>query len=44
MNIRLHHSDDDDFDHPKLDKSNPLRRHILYRLTYEEYLERMNHI
>ncbi len=42
--IGLHHSDDDDFDHPKLDKNSPLSRHVIYRLTDEEYLEMMNHI
>lgn len=31
--IGLHHSDKDDFDHPKLEEKNPLRRHVLYRLT-----------
>jgi len=35
--IGLHHSEDDDFDYPKLDESSPLRRHVLYRLTQEEY-------
>lgn len=42
--IGLHYSASDDFDHPKLDEQSPLRRHVLYRLTYEEYLEMMNHI
>jgi RimJ/RimL family protein N-acetyltransferase len=42
--IGLHHSEEDDFDHPKLDKNSPLSRHVLYRLTDEEYLEMMNHI
>lgn len=35
--IGLHHSDTDDFDHPKLDETSPLRRHVLYRLTRDEY-------
>lgn len=35
--IGLHHSEYDDFDHPKLDEVSPLRRHVLYRLTREEY-------
>jgi RimJ/RimL family protein N-acetyltransferase len=35
--IGLHHATNDDFDHPKLDEQSPLRRHVLYRLTKEEY-------
>jgi RimJ/RimL family protein N-acetyltransferase len=31
--IGLHHSTDDDFDHPKLGEDSPLKRHVLYRLT-----------
>ena len=42
--IGLHHAEEDDFNHPKLEKSSPLCRHVLYRLTNEEYLEKMNHI
>ncbi len=30
--IGLHHDLSDDFDHPKLEKNSPLRRHVLYRL------------
>jgi RimJ/RimL family protein N-acetyltransferase len=29
----------DDFDHPKLDDSSPLKRHVLYRLTRDDYLQ-----
>lgn len=38
--IGLHHSIDDDFDHPKLDDNSPLKRHVLYRLSKAEYLQR----
>ena len=31
--IGLHHKTDDDFDHPKLDDSGPLKKHVLYRLV-----------
>lgn len=37
--IGLHHSEKDDFDHPKLGEDNPLRRHVLYRLTRTEYMQ-----
>lgn len=36
--IGLHHSSNDDFDHPKLAKDSPLCRHVLYRLTRKEYI------
>jgi len=36
--IGLHHSPDDDFEHPKLAKDSPLCRHVLYRLTKKEYI------
>lgn len=29
--IGMHHSSEDDFDHPKLPEGHPLRRHVLYR-------------
>lgn len=35
--IGLHHSETDDFDHPKLSDDSPPRRHTLYRLTRNEY-------
>lgn len=35
--IGLHHSETDNFDHPKIDSNNPLKQHVLYRLTHEEY-------
>ena len=37
--IGLKHDSKDDFDHPKLDKTSPLCRHVLYRLTRDEYLK-----
>ena len=36
--IGLHHSETDDFDHPNLDENSPLRRHVLYRITRDNYL------
>ena len=35
--IGLHHAEADDFDHPKLEENSPLRRHVLYQLTKDEY-------
>ncbi len=35
--IGLHHQAQDDFDHPRLSANSPLCRHILYRLTKQEY-------
>lgn len=34
--IGLRHAEEDDFDHPKIDESGVLRRHVLYRLTRDE--------
>ncbi|MFT5170330.1 MAG: RimJ/RimL family protein N-acetyltransferase, partial [Candidatus Marinamargulisbacteria bacterium] len=31
------HTSEDDFDHPKLDADSPLSRHVLYRLTKNQY-------
>jgi hypothetical protein len=31
--IGMTHTASDDFDHPKLPEGDPLRRHVLYRLT-----------
>lgn len=39
--IGLHHNPKDDFDNPKLAADSPLRRHVLYRLTRAEYLQRL---
>lgn len=30
--IGMHHDPEDDFDHPKFTKGNPLQRHVLYRI------------
>ena len=35
--IGLQHNKTDDFDHPKLDDTSPLKRHVLYRLSREQY-------
>jgi len=35
--IGLTHNKNDDFDHPKLEENSPLLRHVLYRLTREEW-------
>ena len=35
--IGLHHNPQDDFDHPNLEKTSPLCRHVLYRLTRQKY-------
>lgn len=37
--IGLHHDEKDNFDHPKLDVSSNLRRHVLYRLRYDEFIK-----
>ena len=39
--IGLHRHPDDDFDHPRLAADSPLRRHVLYRLSKVEYLEKL---
>ena len=36
--IGLHHNAEHDFDHPKLDDTSPLKKHVLYQLTRDEYL------
>jgi RimJ/RimL family protein N-acetyltransferase len=35
--IGLHHSEADDFDHPKLAENSRLKRHLLYRLARDNY-------
>ena len=37
--IGLHHDPVDDFDHPKLPEGHALRRHVLYRLNSNEWME-----
>ena len=36
--IGLQHNEAYDFDHPKLDDESPLKRHVLYRLSRNDYL------
>jgi 3-dehydroquinate dehydratase/shikimate dehydrogenase len=38
--IGMTHDPEDDFDHPRLPKTSPLSRHVLYRITAEVFLER----
>lgn len=40
--IGLQHNPAEDFNHPKLDEKSPLLRHVLYRLTKEEYLKKVS--
>ena len=37
--IGLRHNEVDDFDHPRRKLGSPLRRHVLYRLSKDEYLQ-----
>jgi RimJ/RimL family protein N-acetyltransferase len=37
--IGMTHDPVDDFDHPRLDESSPLRRHVLWRITAERWRE-----
>lgn len=39
--IGMHHDPKDDFDHPKLPEGHPLKRHVLYRLSHQEWRHRM---
>jgi RimJ/RimL family protein N-acetyltransferase len=38
--IGMTHNPEDDFDHPRLPRTSPLLRHVLYRITGEAFLER----
>lgn len=38
--IGLTHDPEDDFDHPNLPSNSPLRRHVLYRLDPEAFMDR----
>ena len=38
--IGMTHNPEDDFNHPRLPKTSPLSRHVLYRITAEAFLER----
>ena len=42
--IGLQHNESDDFDHPKLDDTSPLKRHVLYRLNRNDYLNNVSEI
>lgn len=35
--IGMHHDPRDDFDHPKLPKGHHLQRHVLYRISYQDW-------
>lgn len=35
--IGMHHNLSDDFDHPKLAEGHPLKKHVLYRLSQQEW-------
>lgn len=35
--IGMHHDEVDDFDHPKLQKGHPLKRHVLYRINKTDW-------
>jgi len=37
--LGLRHDEDADFDHPLIEEGSPVRRHRLYRLTRQEWLE-----
>jgi len=37
--ISLKYNKADDFDHPEIDQDSPLLRHVLYRLSRDEYLQ-----
>lgn len=37
--LGMSHDPADDFDHPALPESSPLRRHVLYRLTAQDWAE-----
>lgn len=35
--IGMHHNREDDFDHPKLEEGHPLRKHVLYRISTDDW-------
>jgi RimJ/RimL family protein N-acetyltransferase len=35
--IGMHHIPKDDFDHPKISEGNPVKRHVLYRIGYQDW-------
>jgi RimJ/RimL family protein N-acetyltransferase len=40
--IGMHHDPADDFDHPRLAPDHPLRRHVLYRISREQWLQTLH--
>jgi 3-dehydroquinate dehydratase/shikimate dehydrogenase len=40
--IGMHHVKKDDFDHPKLDLNHPLSKHVLYRLSINDWQSKQN--
>lgn len=40
--IGMHRDPQDDFDHPKMDKEHPLNRHVLYRISQQEWKNQGN--
>lgn len=40
--IGMHHDSADDFEHPKLAAGHPLRHHVLYRITREQWLQTLH--
>lgn len=37
--LGMQHDPDEDFDHPRVPEKHPLRRHVLYRLLHEQWIE-----
>jgi len=40
--IGMHHESADDFEHPRLAVDHPLRHHVLYRITREQWLQTLH--
>ena len=40
--IGMHHDPENDFDHPRLEADHPLRRHVLYRISREQWLQTLH--
>ena len=40
--IGMHHDSADDFEHPRLATDHPLRHHVLYRITREQWLQTLH--
>ncbi|WP_223528254.1 GNAT family N-acetyltransferase [Pseudomonas sp. GL-R-19] len=40
--IGMHNDPADDFDHPQLEADHPLRRHVLYRISREQWLQTLH--